>query len=198
MKVILWITTLCFVALLLPSCATNTVGGPTITLIDFSARNIEWLRAGIPHLVGDDSAGLAAMEYIEAFEEDLTTRIPTQAAMQAPIGNDPYVNTHVGGETDPARVWADDRSLNHISGEMTLPGTDPKILELKHWLDGRKVEAIGNLRAYSEAFVAGGGRTAAKMGLSAAYIAISCANERGDVETITKLVEPLLNELTKK
>jgi hypothetical protein len=123
-------------------------------------------------------------------------KIPTQGEPPMPVTTDPMPdNSDLGYRySDPVEAY--NERVKSLQGNNV--SFDPKLLELKRWLDGKKIEAIGDLRTHNEAFAAGGGRTPAKMGLSAAYVAISCANEPGDVETITKLVEPLLTTLTTK
>jgi hypothetical protein len=201
MRFIFWTATLCSVALLLPSCAANTGGtgstAPTITLTDFRAQNIERVRDGVLGLMGGDSAGLAGKEYIRAFEEDLAMRIPTQAAMPARTEQAPASNANPEWWWGDYAMWEEARRIS-AEKDRANNSISPDILELKRFLDGRKTEAIGDLRTHNAAFVAGGGRASAKLGLAASYIAIFCANEPGDLETITKLVEPLLTELTKK
>jgi hypothetical protein len=179
--------------IVLSSCSARTDRAPSVTLLDFKAQNVERLHDGIARLVGEDSAGLAAREYIRAFEEDLAARIPTKGAMPAPITSD-RIPTYW---EDPRWMEIRREALEKSRAINDIP-LDPKLLELKHYLDGRKAEAIGELRRRNEAFRKQGDPVSATMGLAASYVAISCANEPGDVETITRLVEPLLDELTKK
>jgi hypothetical protein len=188
-------STLLLLSLIFSACAANTGRGPSITVTDFRARNIERLHDGIPSLVGEDSAGIAAREYVKSFEEELGMRLPTQAAMPEPYDQDPILPDNGELVSLPSSSRYDYTAQARVR-ELGAPSTDPKVLELKRWLDGRKVEAIGDLRAHNTAFSSGGGKASAKLGLSAAYVAVSCANEPNEVETITALVEPLLTALS--
>ncbi len=185
---------LLFLSLGLLSCASKTDRGPAITLTDFRAQNIERLHDGVIDLVGEDSAGIAAKGYIRAFEEDLAMQLPTRPAMPAPVDEPPELNLNA----ELAILYAPgvNQSANDRSDALIAPGADPKILELKRWLDGRKMEALRELRRQNEEFLSRRDRASAKQGLAAAYVAISCANLPNEVETITALVEPLLAGLT--
>ena len=183
------------IPLVLSACAARSDKNPSITILDFRAQNVERLHDGVIALVGDDSAGLAAREYIRAFGEDLASRLPAQSAMPAPVAKEPDIPSGAEWNLRESyeRMWGINQEYRSIN---SMP-PDPRLLELKRYLDGRKTEAIGDLRRRNDAFTGRGGRAEAKMGIAAAYVATSCANEPGDVETITRLVEPLLNELTK-
>jgi len=181
------------VSAILVSCAAKTDKAAALTLTDFRAQNIERVHDGTMVLVGEDSAGKAAKEYIRLFEEGLLTKIPTQSAMPAPETEIPADNNELAslyaGYQERQRRLEQYRAMNDVP-------TDPEILELKRYLDGRKGEAMGELRRRNEAFNSARDNVSAKMGLAAGYVAVSCANEPNDVETITRLVEPLLAALT--
>ena len=58
------------------SCAAKTDRNAPVTILDFRTQNVERLHSGIERLVGDDSAGVAAMEYIQNYEDDLVKYFP--------------------------------------------------------------------------------------------------------------------------
>ncbi len=178
----------------LASCAAKSDRGPQITLLDFKTQNVERLHSGLERLVGEDSAGLAAMEYVRNYEDDIAEYYPvTKAAPEPKMDPDSRANWWGREWTDFIyREWAAQQKLN----PQIPPVIDPATRTFISFLESSRVTAMTDLRKNNEEFLASGAASAAKMGLVNAYVATTAAPAPNDLELIVDLVEPMLEALT--
>ncbi len=174
-------------SLLLSSCAAKTDRGPQITLLDFKTQNVERLHSGIERLVGEDSAGDAAMEYVRNYEDDLVKYYPIKEESIAPAEPDLHPN-------ELALIY-------RIEETSKLPqkipiNPDPQTRRFLDFLKTQRMTAMTELRRNHDEFVATGSPAAARMGLVTAYVATTAAPSPNDLDLIVELVDPMLKALT--
>ncbi len=177
---------LAIVAVAIIGCAAGTDNAANISILDFRAQNVERLYVGIDRLMGDDSAGAAAREYVSRYEADLVRYYPVTRNEIAPA--EPKI--YGWGERRPPIV-------------SKLPEKDPfgpnaETRRLLDYLEGRKAVAINDLRDNHEEFARTGSAASAKMGLVNAYIAITAMPSPNEIKVIADLAEPLIAALTNK
>ncbi|HLF15359.1 MAG TPA: hypothetical protein VI932_10770 [Bacteroidota bacterium] len=181
------LTAIC--CLLLLSCASKTDRAPQITLLDFRTQNVERLHSGIEHLVGDDSAGVAAMEYVRIYEDDLVKYYPVKSN---PIAPDEPPGIYDGF----CRGYRENIATKSV--ELNSINPDPQTRRFLDYLKGRRMGAMIDLRKYHEEYLSTGSTSAVKMGIVNAYVATTAMPSPNEMKNIVDMVEPLLTELTKK
>lgn len=177
--------------LILQSCAADPGRSGSITILDFRARNVERLHAGLGPLLGDDSVGRAAMAFVAEYERELASHLPRGKDSIAAL--EPGYSTLADylplGYINPNPLQnKDNRSP---SGRVQ----DPQTRRLLDYLNGRRMRALADLRKHHDAFGFTGDRGEAKWGLVNGYIAVTAAPSPNDVKSIGDLVEPLLAAL---
>lgn len=177
---------LAIVAVAMIGCAAGTDKAANISILDFRAQNVERLYVGIDRLMGDDSAGAAAREYVSIYEADLVTYYPVTRKEIAPA--------------EPRNSGWEEWNPNIAS---TLPEKDPfspnfQTQRLLDYLKGRCAVAINDLRNNHDEFTRTATAANAKMGLVNAYVAVTALPSPNEIKVITDLVEPLLAALIKK
>ncbi len=171
------------------SCAAKTDRNAPVTILDFRTQNVERLHSGIERLVGEDSAGVAAMEYIQNYENDLVKYYP--------IRNDPTAPA----ESNPTNNGLDCSYMTIIVSKFpeTNPiNPDPQTRRFLDYLKGRRLGAMTDLQKYRDEYILTGNVTNAKMGLVNAYVAVTAMPSPNEMKNIVDLVEPLLAGLTLK
>ena len=66
------------VSLMAFSCSVQPTKPTEITLIDLKSQNVEKIRAGLESVLGNDSAGTAAMSYVTSYEDQLAKFYPQE------------------------------------------------------------------------------------------------------------------------
>jgi len=69
------------VSLLAFSCSVQPTKPSDITLIDLKSQNVEKIRAGLESVLGNDSAGTAAMNCVTSYEDQLARFYPMDKNM---------------------------------------------------------------------------------------------------------------------
>jgi len=173
-------------------CVSPPVGPSGITVLDFQSQNMERLHSGIARLVGEDSAGLAAMEYVLAYEEDLVKYFPADRLTEVP--GDP--ETTVLEESwwvlkmKENEYFLKQRAMQGIARSGI---TEQQFLQ---FLTGRRLRAMADLRKSSDEFTMHNTPETAKMGLVAAYVAVGSAPSPSEIKIVTDAVGPMLGYLT--
>lgn len=170
------------------SCAAKTNRNAPVTLLDFRTQNVERLHSGIERLVGDDSAGVAAMEYLGSYIDDLRKYYPVYRDAIAPVEPNPHSYFS----------WYWPRNVASKFSETNPINPDLQTRRLLDYLKNRRMGAIADLRNNHDEYIRRGTVANAKMGLVNAYVAVTAMPSPNDIQLIADLVEPLLTELIRK
>lgn len=185
------------------SCAAKTDRNAPVTILDFRTQNVERLHSGIERLVGEDSAGVAAMEYIQVYEEELIKNYPVKTSTVAQDRpNEPFtgVDPYWGGGGSGYSTYARNSQIifSQLHSGLRDARSHPGMRQLINYLDGRRLRAMADLRKNHGEYLLGGNVANAKMGLVNAYVATTAMPPPNELNVIVDLVEPLLAGLTKK
>jgi len=175
------------------SCSANPGRSPGITLLDFRTQNMERLHSGMERLLGGDSAGRSAMEYVRAYEDDLLKYFPSDRLIVAP--EEPVIDLN-----DCINLYGDWVEVIQRNSARPIQGVIKREVEQKQFvqfLAGRRLGAIAEMRKSSEEFAATGNSSSVKMGIATAYAAVESAPSPNEIKIIADAVGPMLEFLTR-
>lgn len=175
------------------SCSARPGGSPGITILDFQAQNMERLHSGMERLMGEDSAGFTAMEYVRAYEDDLVKYFPFERSIVPP--DEPVIDLN-----DCINLYGDWVEMLQRNSARPIQGVIKREVEQKQFvqfLTGRRLGALADLRKSSEEFAATGNPSSAEMGIATAYVAVGSAPQPNEIKIITNAVGPMLELLTR-
>jgi len=170
-------------------CVSPPAGPSVVTVLDFQSQNMERLYSGIARLVGGDSAGLTAMEYIRSYEADLEKYFPAKGdavAREEPV-------THDWREPTAMEEILRRGKTRAFNGVMESEFKQKQFLQ---FLTGCRLRAMADLRKTSDEFAMHNTTESAKMGLVTAYVAVGSAPSPSEIKLVTDAVGPMLEYLT--
>jgi|GEM_PF-2046493 len=182
-----WLGVLC-VSLLAFSCGAPPMNSSHITPMDIKSQNIEKIRAGLEYLLGNDSTGIAAMDYVKAYEDQIWKFYPKD---KNTVGTPPpppqsselialYLATSTGGTTVQENQERTRTQLYASFGKEMLRTSRLRLNECY------------------ESWRASGDIGSAKAGFAAGYVALTLTPSVADLEEIQNKMVTLLDTLTIK
>jgi len=172
------------IVLIVCSCSTS----PTkyiISEIDLKSKNVDHIREGLEYVLGRDSAGIAAMNYINDYEEKLEKLYP--------------IDKSIVGKPDPL-PGPDYRLVAYFNRPHVIEQLkdNPSWRIFMNYINQMKLSSIILLNKSYEVCISTRNPDDAKMGVAAGYVAIASDPKAGELESIAKKVYYLLKELYAK
>ncbi|MGA2624909.1 MAG: hypothetical protein ABSF91_13705 [Bacteroidota bacterium] len=183
-----WLGVLC-VSLLAYACSVPPTNSARITAMDIKSQNIEKIRGGLEYLLGNDSTGIAAMDYVRSFEDRISDFYPKDK------------NT-VGTNLAPP---PDNRAIARLyppasTGSTTVQENQERSRTQIYASFGKEMLRTSRLRLNEgyESCLASGNIASAKIGFAAGYVALTLTPSVADLEEIQNKMVRLLDSLTVK
>ncbi len=150
-------------------------------------RTFEKIRAGLEYLLGNDSAGIAAMDYVKSYEDQIWKFYPNDK------------NT-VGTPTPPPPNYEAVLSFLASSGGPGTQETQERSRLQLYMSFGKEMLRTSKLRLSEdyESWRASGDIGSAKAGFAAGYVALTLTPSVADLEEIQNKMVALLDSLTAK
>lgn len=181
-----WLGVLC-VSLLAYSCSVPPTNSARITAMDIKSQNIEKIRAGLEYLLGNDSTGIAAMDYVRSFEDRISEFYPKD---KNTVGTPPQPPPDNGGWLyQPAPTSGTTVQENQERSRTQIYASF-----------GKEMLRTSRLRLNEgyESCLASGNIGSAKIGFAAGYVALTLTPSVADLEEIQNKMVRLLDSLTVK